>query len=226
MKGLIAGVVLLAVVGVAGFLYRNEVQRPTVPVPQAPAGNITACTQEAKVCPDGTAVGRTGPSCSFAVCPPPNVELTNGSTTIAFVLPAGYQKSSLTSAANLIASYAQPGSSPSSINIYKYPIPAGGTPNGVMLANTTFDPSGMQATSTNSFRQVTAGSNTFSSVQISRFEGQVHTAYYLAQANDVLRFDIIERGVTNWTDPSLNTSTLPQHQAFLQMLASLQASNS
>ena len=28
-----------------------------------------ACTEEAKVCPDGSAVGRTGPNCEFAPCP-------------------------------------------------------------------------------------------------------------------------------------------------------------
>jgi len=29
----------------------------------------TACTQEAKLCPDGSAVGRAGPNCEFAACP-------------------------------------------------------------------------------------------------------------------------------------------------------------
>lgn len=29
----------------------------------------TACTQEAKICPNGTAVGRTGPNCEFVACP-------------------------------------------------------------------------------------------------------------------------------------------------------------
>jgi|JI10StandDraft_1071094.scaffolds.fasta_scaffold671774_2 hypothetical protein len=29
----------------------------------------TMCTQDAKVCPDGSAVGRTGPNCEFAACP-------------------------------------------------------------------------------------------------------------------------------------------------------------
>lgn len=29
------------------------------------------CTLEAKICPDGTAVGRTGPKCEFAPCPTP-----------------------------------------------------------------------------------------------------------------------------------------------------------
>jgi hypothetical protein len=33
-------------------------------------GGGTACSMEAKVCPDGTAVGRTGPNCEFAACPP------------------------------------------------------------------------------------------------------------------------------------------------------------
>lgn len=31
--------------------------------------NWKACTQEAKLCPDGSAVGRTGPNCEFAPCP-------------------------------------------------------------------------------------------------------------------------------------------------------------
>jgi hypothetical protein len=28
-----------------------------------------ACTREAKICPDGTTVGREGPNCEFAACP-------------------------------------------------------------------------------------------------------------------------------------------------------------
>jgi hypothetical protein len=53
----------------------------------------------------------------------------------------------------------------------------------------------------------------------------VQTAYYLAQPNDVLRFDIIETNVTDWNDPSLNPSTLPQHQALEQMLATLEVTS-
>lgn len=30
-----------------------------------------ACTMDAKLCPDGSAVGRTGPNCEFAACPVP-----------------------------------------------------------------------------------------------------------------------------------------------------------
>jgi uncharacterized protein (UPF0179 family) len=35
----------------------------------AKAPGPVACTQEAKLCPDGSAVGRTGPNCEFAECP-------------------------------------------------------------------------------------------------------------------------------------------------------------
>ena len=35
-----------------------------------------ACTEEAKICPDGSAVGRTGPKCEFTPCPTAKVSLT------------------------------------------------------------------------------------------------------------------------------------------------------
>lgn len=38
----------------------------TPPADQFPAG---ACTTEAKICPDGSGVGRTGPNCEFTPCP-------------------------------------------------------------------------------------------------------------------------------------------------------------
>ncbi|MCX6803406.1 MAG: hypothetical protein NTY48_02425 [Candidatus Diapherotrites archaeon] len=36
-----------------------------------------ACTKEAKLCPDGSAVGRTLPNCEFAQCPVIDVNLSN-----------------------------------------------------------------------------------------------------------------------------------------------------
>lgn len=39
-----------------------------IPVPPS---QPVACTAEAKQCPDGSYVGRTGPNCEFAVCPAP-----------------------------------------------------------------------------------------------------------------------------------------------------------
>lgn len=35
----------------------------------SPSGTQKICTMDAKVCPDGSTVGRTGPNCEFATCP-------------------------------------------------------------------------------------------------------------------------------------------------------------
>lgn len=40
------------------------------------AGEQVYCTMEAKLCPDGSAVGRSGPKCEFAACPAVNDRLT------------------------------------------------------------------------------------------------------------------------------------------------------
>ncbi|MBI5405899.1 hypothetical protein HY972_02590 [Candidatus Kaiserbacteria bacterium] len=41
-----------------------------------------ACTQEAKICPDGSSVGRTGPNCEFAPCPTADAASTTGGVGI------------------------------------------------------------------------------------------------------------------------------------------------
>jgi len=35
---------------------------------------LTACTMEAKICPDGTTVGRIAPNCEFETCPSEETE--------------------------------------------------------------------------------------------------------------------------------------------------------
>jgi hypothetical protein len=64
----------------------EKIERNDV-APDNPPATITplpvACTQEAKICPDGSAVGRTGPNCEFASCPSiaptPTLECTKDS---------------------------------------------------------------------------------------------------------------------------------------------------
>ncbi len=46
----------------------------------ADSGQV-ACTQEAKLCPDGSYVGRTGPKCEFAACPGGNNDLWKTATS-------------------------------------------------------------------------------------------------------------------------------------------------
>ncbi len=45
---------------------------------QEPNQEIVFCTQDAKLCPDGSYVSRTGPMCEFVPCPPPSPEATAG----------------------------------------------------------------------------------------------------------------------------------------------------
>lgn len=62
---------ILIVLG--GFLGLCMVYGFLVPMlqnPNAPAeGDMIACTMDAKMCPDGSYVGRTAPHCEFAPCP-------------------------------------------------------------------------------------------------------------------------------------------------------------
>lgn len=51
---------LLLIVAALAFAFVEYLPRPSVPM---------ACTEEAKLCPDGSYVGRTGPACAFAPCP-------------------------------------------------------------------------------------------------------------------------------------------------------------
>jgi len=46
----------------------EDVPLPTGPLPPE-SSDGAVCTMEAKLCPDGSAVGRTGPNCEFAPCP-------------------------------------------------------------------------------------------------------------------------------------------------------------
>lgn len=219
MKSLIGGIVLIIVIGFAGFIYRNVLERTGGPEP-------VACTMEAKVCPDGTSVGRSGPACEFTPCAFPNVEIA--SAKIAYALPAGYVDGVQQPGADgenpgMLDFYQKQalGTSFHYLTVYAYPIPAGKTGNDVIIANTMFSPSGEPATDMSKFKPVLVNGKTFQGVVIERFEGQVMSSYFLVRATDVLRFDIIEKDV-DWTNPDLVIENLPEHKALLKMLGTLQ----
>ena len=69
-KILSIAIIIIIIAGIGGYLILNKLS-PT----------YVACTQEAKVCPDGSAVGRTGPNCEFATCPSP-IPTPNGEKII------------------------------------------------------------------------------------------------------------------------------------------------
>lgn len=54
-----------------GMRYQKELEIKNYDVasfPKAYAPSSKACTMEAKICPDGSSVGRVGPNCEFAKC--------------------------------------------------------------------------------------------------------------------------------------------------------------
>jgi hypothetical protein len=219
MKTLVAGIVLIVVLGFGGFIYRNAMQEHRT-------ANVGACTLEAKICPDGTAVGRSGPDCTFSPCPYPNVSIDVAN--IAFAVPAGYAPDeSANDDASLVAAYSTATGTPAdSIVVRDYPIPDGSTTDEVILANTHLEPSGMTPADMSKYSPKIIGTRTFSEITVERFEAVVHTAYFLPRAHDVLEFEILEHDVPDWSDPSLIPDNLPGHQALIKMLGTLEDTSS
>ncbi len=220
MKQLIALTAVLIVVGIGGFMYRNALEHPATGTPVA-----TACTMEAKLCPDGSGVGRSGPDCTFAVCAFPNAEDT--AIGIAFVVPAGYlaNPEAIGPDETLRAVFDKPskGEVPHSLIIRRYAIPEGKTSDSVILANTMYESSGNMAKSIKEFKPVIINGKTYQTVVLERFEGQIHSAYYLVRTNDVLKFEVLEKDV-DWTSPKLVIESLPEHKALQSLLMTLQSS--
>jgi|GEM_PF-928413 len=67
------GATIVILAGIVGFgVYKINF---------ADNGNQKFCSMEAKICADGTTVGRTGPNCEFAICPTESVKTGNISET-------------------------------------------------------------------------------------------------------------------------------------------------
>lgn len=78
---LLALLVLIGIAGAGGYFFmnQNKTPEPIATVSPTPDPNEqVACTMEALICPDGTAVGREGPNCEFAACPASGSANTSG----------------------------------------------------------------------------------------------------------------------------------------------------
>ncbi len=67
MLALILFVTLPTVMFFFGANYQKALDQVVSPTTITPSQQ--ACTAEAKICPDGSAVGRSGPNCEFTPCP-------------------------------------------------------------------------------------------------------------------------------------------------------------
>lgn len=213
MKSLLSGILLIIVLGFGGLVYRNAVEHPNQPI---------ACPMDAMMCPDGTSVARTGISCTFSPCLPPNVSLAD--IGVAFAVPEGFIAIASPDTAS-VAVYEKPSTnastSPDSIVIRRFVIDPASTALATIQQTAIGGTSGAPVPST-AFSSAVLGTHRFTVVSIERFEGVVDTAYYLARSHDVLRFDAIDRGVMNWTDSNLDTSLLPANTALRKLLATLE----
>ncbi|MCX6766090.1 MAG: hypothetical protein NT136_03990 [Candidatus Moranbacteria bacterium] len=68
------GVVIIIILAITAgvFVWLAQKNQPEIispPIQPPISKNQKFCTQEAKICSDGTSVGRTGPNCEFAPCP-------------------------------------------------------------------------------------------------------------------------------------------------------------
>lgn len=212
MKKLFLGIVLIVVLGIGGFLYRAAIER---------RDTITACPLDAKLCPDGTALGRVAPACSFPACPPPNIALAE--LNLAFALPEGYEE--VEAGVSGVVVYRRAGvastTESSDITITRYPLVGTTTPYELIRTTAVQDASGLPAPAT-AFTSTTINNRSFTVVPIGRFEGVISTAYYLKRGTDVLRFDAVDRGVVGWTNTGLNVAALPAQTDVRKLLLTLQ----
>lgn len=65
---LILFVTLPIVAFIFGMSYQKMINENGLTITPTPPQGVS-CTLEAKICPDGTAVGRIPPDCEFALCP-------------------------------------------------------------------------------------------------------------------------------------------------------------
>lgn len=96
MKALLI-VIILALIGALGYIVYDKVLYgpsvpPTVVVVTPTSTEPVACTMDAKMCPDGSYVGRTGPSCEFEACP----TAQGGENKVAWTLVLGNQQAQST----------------------------------------------------------------------------------------------------------------------------------
>lgn len=66
---IVVGTVVATLLLILAVYFLIQKQNTPADTPTPSIDEQVACTLEAKICPDGSAVGRTGPNCEFAPCP-------------------------------------------------------------------------------------------------------------------------------------------------------------
>jgi plastocyanin len=117
MKTALIVILALAVVAGAVYAYRTN--------DDMPGSENVVCTLDAKICPDGSYVGRVGPNCEFALCPgePANSSSVNSTSSIMGRVQTASSTLSATTSVSLqkagIVTYTDSGFSPKTIIVAK-----------------------------------------------------------------------------------------------------------
>lgn len=96
---LIGIVLMILIAGGAFYLGRttkNSGDISNSPTPLSSPSDQVACAQDAKQCPDGSYVARTGPKCEFAACPAVSDKISNwkvyeGNGSLTFKYPSDWE---------------------------------------------------------------------------------------------------------------------------------------
>jgi hypothetical protein len=81
-KTIVGGAVLVVAVAVGLGVYTFGLKPVSAPLGDNTATTTAmwACNADAMLCPDGSSLGRTGPSCQFPACPPPDAIFAKAET--------------------------------------------------------------------------------------------------------------------------------------------------
>lgn len=79
--GKYVGILIVVLVLITGVYFLSKQAKNDVDSNENPNEQV-ACTMEAKICPDGSSVGRSGPKCEFAECPGASNPEKSGSLTL------------------------------------------------------------------------------------------------------------------------------------------------
>lgn len=206
MKGLLWGILFIILIGIGGFVYRNAAEHPYQPI---------VCPIDAEICPDGTALSRTGASCTFPACPPPNVSTTLGNTQVVYAAPADFAAAAAPDAASFaayaLATASSSAASTTSIVLRYYPVGASSTPV-TIINQTALDASGNPVAAT-AFSSTILGNRRYTVAAIEHSYKIIDTAYYLTHEDSVFRFDAID---------AAGSRARPAHDALMKLLATMQ----
>lgn len=214
---------LIFLLGIGGFIYRTAIE--------SSYQNVGVCSFETKTCPDGSLVGRGGPSCSFASCLPPNVEFS--SAGVSFVFPTGYTSLAASSSTppSRIAAYTKKtldnaSTTTSILTMYRYSIPKGKTASSVIRAHMLLAPQKLSISTTQlkNAASVTLGTATFSHIVLIKSATTVRSMYYITKDHYVFLFYAMQNGAFNWADASLKIDNLPSEKSLRALLSTLQFS--